>query len=103
MIMIRLLRVWQLLPLGAYPQDYISSYKEGYWGKIGAISLILPQFHAEILAGGGGGASAESSGDFGAASLAHLYFFASTTASSCNAARPLQPLRIHCASTISRG
>jgi hypothetical protein len=41
--------------LGAYPQDYISSYKEGYWGEIGAISLILPQFHAEILAGGGGG------------------------------------------------
>jgi hypothetical protein len=37
--------------VGAYPQDYISSYKEGYWGKIGAISLILPQFHAEILAG----------------------------------------------------
>ena len=52
----------------------ISSYKEGYWGEIGAISLILPQFHAEILAGGGGGASAESSGDFGAASLAHLSF-----------------------------
>jgi hypothetical protein len=29
---------------GSNPQDYISSYKEGYWGKIGAISLILPQF-----------------------------------------------------------
>jgi hypothetical protein len=43
--------------LGAYPQDFISSYKEGYWGEIGAISLILPQFHAEILAGGGGGAT----------------------------------------------
>jgi hypothetical protein len=41
--------------LGAYPQDYISYYKEGYWGEIGAISLILPQFHAQILAGGGGG------------------------------------------------
>jgi hypothetical protein len=26
-----------------------SSYKEGYWGKIGAISSISPQFHAEIL------------------------------------------------------
>jgi hypothetical protein len=25
---------------GAYPQDYISSYKEEYWGEIGAISLI---------------------------------------------------------------
>ena len=31
--------------------DYISSYKEGYWGEIGAISSISPQFHAEILAG----------------------------------------------------
>jgi hypothetical protein len=36
--------------LGAYPQDYIISfYKEGYWGEIGAISSISPQFHAEFL------------------------------------------------------
>jgi hypothetical protein len=93
--------------LGAYPQDVISSYKEGYWGEIGAISLILPQFHAEILAGGCGGASAESSGDFGAASLAHLSFFASTTAVVMLRARcasAAHPLRIHCASNhILRG
>jgi hypothetical protein len=37
--------------LGAYPQDHFSFYKECYWGEIGAISSISPQFQAEILAG----------------------------------------------------
>jgi hypothetical protein len=34
--------------VGRRIQDYISSYKEGYWGKTGAIYLISPQFHTEF-------------------------------------------------------
>jgi hypothetical protein len=29
---------------GQIPRIISSSYKEGYWGEIGAISLISPQF-----------------------------------------------------------
>jgi hypothetical protein len=82
--------------LGAYPEDYNSSYKEGYWGEIGAISLILPQFHAEILAGGGGGVGRQQNlRRFWAGVIGTPVFFCFNH-SCCNAARPLC---IRCAST----
>jgi hypothetical protein len=83
------------------PQDHTSSYEEGYWGEIGAISLISPQFHTEFSQRGGGWASVGFWGDFGAPSLAHLSFFASTTGVvtlriqlRCTSAA--HPLRIRC-------
>ena len=81
--------------MGAYPQDYISYYKEGYWGEIGAISLILPQFHAEILAGGGSVGRQQNLRRFWACVIGTPVFFCFNH-SCCNAARPL---RIRCAST----
>jgi hypothetical protein len=45
--MIDVLRVGSFHRWGRIPR-IISSYKEGYWGEIGAISSISPQFHAEF-------------------------------------------------------
>jgi hypothetical protein len=77
-----------LSDIGRRIQDYFISYKEGYWGKIGAIYSISPQFHAEFSQVEVVGHQQDFFGNFGAASLAHLSFFASTTAA------PVHPLRI---------
>jgi hypothetical protein len=68
--------------------------------------LISPQFHTEFSQRGGGGASAGFWGDFGAPSLAHLSFFASTTGVvtlriQLRCASAAHPLRIRCATAAT--
>jgi len=80
-----------------------TSYKEGYWGEIGAISLILPQFHTEILARRG---VSRIFRRFGGGVIGTPVFFASTTAVVTLRARcasAAHPLRIHCASNHFEG